>query len=203
MAKEKSEAQIEAEQDLEALDLEIKRVELETAQLNLEEARDRNVRLKHEKADRTRKNEQRQSQLATDRHNRRVLRDKTCSHRQGGSPASPFKGKGDSALNIFNMPDGFTQLVKCVICRGEWWSPHPSDQATAQRPEESAKERDARVAKYKSDLAAFNEIKAKAEDKLTIEAAQPMDCGVTFTTTNTETGAPVLRRRPCDSYAAA
>ncbi|MGA2087004.1 MAG: hypothetical protein ABSG60_15955 [Terracidiphilus sp.] len=197
----KSTAEAKAESDLAKLDLEIKRIDLETKQLDLEEAKERNQRLKNEKADRSRKNRQRQAQLATDRANRKALMAE-CNHRQGGSPKNPYKGKGDSALSVFNMPDGFTKLIKCIICRGECWSPHPADQATAIREGETAAQRDARVAKYHADLAEFNRLYDLAKDKLSEEAAQEMQCGVTITTTNTETGAPVLRRRPCDRYAA-
>ena len=204
----KSAAQLKAEEELKELNLQIARrqakiqeIALETAELDLEEAKDRNARLKADKADKSRKNKQRQGQLHIDRSNRRQLRDHTCSHRQGGSPRNQYKGKGDSALSVFNMPDGFTQLVKCIICRGEWWSPHPADQAQKPRDGETAGECRARVAQYRDDYEEFQRVLALAMDKLTEEAAQPMECGVTITTTNLETGAQTLRRRPCDSYA--
>lgn len=175
-------------------------VQLETALLELDEARDRNARIKAEKADKSRKNKQRQDQLATDRNTRAALAEQ-CNHRQGGSPRNPYQGKGDSALFIAKMPDGFTRVVGCGICRGRWWNPHPADGAKAQRPGESADEAKTRVARHKAAGAKFEEMLAKAKDKLSDEAAQEMDCGVTISVTNAE-GVTVIRRRPCDSYAA-
>lgn len=198
----KSAAQVKAEDELKDLDLRIKQTLLREAEMRLEMTEETVTAYQNTKADRERKNRQRQAQLATDRANLKAL-SKQCSHRQGGSPKNPYKGKGDSALNVFNMPDGFTKVVKCIVCRGVMWSPHPADQAKNQRLGESAAERDARVAKYEADLAEFDRLYEMAKDKLTEEAAQEMECGTTISTTDLNTGAPILRRRPCDSYATA
>jgi hypothetical protein len=197
----KSPAQAKAEQGIEDLDARLKTIALKKAEMELELVTKQVTEFQNAKTDSARKNRQRQAQLAIDRANRKALM-AGCNHRQGGSPKNPYKGKGDSALSIFNMPDGFTKLVKCIICRGPCWSPHPADQATAIQEGETASERDERVRNYHEDLAEFNRLYDLAKDKLSEEAAQEMQCGVTITTTNTETGAPVLRRRPCDRYAA-
>lgn len=200
----KSAAQLRAEAELVALDLEIKRIELETKQLDLEDARDRNQRMKADKADRARKNSQRQAQLATDRAARRKMA-KLCSHRSGASPGNPYEGDdmADTTLLVALMPDGFTKLILCYgPCRLRMFSPHPVDGAKACRAGESAKERDARVKDFLEDQEEFDRLLALAKKKKSPEARAPMDCGVTISVTNEETGMPVLRQRPCDSYAA-
>ncbi len=178
---------------------ELDAIALETAQLNLEEARDRNARIRAEKEDKSRRNKQRQQQLRNDLATRRILSSR-CSHRQGGSPNNPLGGKGATALNVVKMPDGFTKLVMCGVCRLRTFSPHPRNQSEKARQGETQAEAKARAVKYREDLAAFDKLLAMSKDTLTEEASQEMDCGVTITITN-EDGIPVLPTRPCDSYA--
>lgn len=115
-------------------------------------------------------------------------------------------GKGPSSLSVANMPDGFTKLILCNICPLRVFSPHPRNMS--QKPKfltregrmETKAEAEARAAKYEQDRKAFEALYEMSKDKLTAEAAQEMDCGTTFTTTNGD-GIPVLPNRPCDSYA--
>jgi hypothetical protein len=65
---------------------------------------------------------------------------------------------------------------------------------------ENAAKRDARVEKYHADLERFNELVKMSQDKISPEATQEMDCGTTISVYNQETGMPVYRERPCDSY---
>ncbi len=185
-----------AEKNLQA---ELDACALETAQLNLEEARDRNARMRAEKEDKSRRNKQRQQQLSNDLATRRILSSR-CGHRQGGSPNNPLGGKGATALNVVKMPDGFTKLVMCSVCRLRVFSPHPRNQSQKVRDKETPAEAKARATKYQEDLAAFDKLLAMSKDTLTEEASQEMDCGVTITITNGD-GIPVLPTRPCDSYA--
>ncbi len=184
---------------------ELDAIALETAQLNLEEARDRNARILAEKAEKTRRNQQRQQQLGNHRSTKKIVSSR-CTHRQGGSPGNPMGGKGPSALSVANMPDGFTKLIVCNICPLRLFSPHPRNMSrkprhlTAEARMETKAEAEARANRYQQELAAFEKLLEMSKDKLTADAAQEMDCGVTFTITN-EDGIPVLPTRPCDSYA--
>ena len=177
----------------------IEEMQLEAAKLNLEELRESIAERKANKEVKARQNKQRQTQLLNDLRNRNLIA-AGCNHRQGASPADPYNGKGASALNVASMPDGFTRLVMCGICRLRVFSPHPRNGGTKPRQGETPAQAKARVEKYKEELAAFNKLVEHSKDKLTAEASQMMDCGVTIVTTNEETGAPVLRDRPCDSY---
>jgi hypothetical protein len=179
---------------------EIDRIQLETAQLNLDEARESNAERINRKASNARKNKQRQDQLAADVSTRRGMSLK-CRHRQGGTPSDPFNGKGATSLNTVKMPDGFTVLIMCGVCRGRWFSPHPRNQATKPRPGESKEQAQDRVEKYNADKETFDRLYEMSKDTLTPEAAQTMDCGTVIQTINTETGMPTYRDRPCDSYA--
>jgi len=179
---------------------EIDRIQLETAQLNLEEARESNAERKARKEANARKNRQRQDQLAADVAVRKQQA-KRCKHRQGGSPVDPFNGKGATSLNVAKMPDGFTLLIMCGVCRLRKFSPHPRDQGTKPRPGESAQQAKDRVEKYLADKAEFDILLDQAKDTLTPEAAQFMDCGTVIQTINPDTGAQTFRPRPCDSYA--
>lgn len=187
-----------------AAELEQERLEvmLERERLDLDEAKDRNAQRMQMKAANSLKNKQRQAQLQTDLHNRDTI-SAGCSHKQGGSPSNQYGGKGATALKLVYLPDGFTELIMCAICRLRRFSPHPMNQAKKIFEGENATARDARVAKYRADKDAFDALRELTKDTLTPEAAIPMHCGVTIQTTNLETGMPTMRPRPCDSYAVA
>lgn len=174
-------------------------VQLETAQLQLERQKEENAQYKARKAEKERQNAQRQEQLSIDRNNR-VRTAALCTHRQGGTPRNPMKGKGPTALKRIKMPDGFTVLIACSICRLRKYSPHPMNKSPKRKKDESEAQAKARVEKYEADVIEFARLNEEAEDGLTAEATQPMDCGVKFRVTDAD-GRPVYRQRPCDSYA--
>ena len=178
---------------------EILNIELETRLLDLDEARENNQRRLALKADNSRKNAQRQKQLASDVATRNSIAAQ-CKHRQGASPSNPYNGKGATALNVARMPDGFTKLIMCSVCKLRVFSPHPANQSEKQKPGETQADRNQRVKKYKRDVERFKELLDMSKDTLTEESSQEMDCGVTISITDSD-GIPVLPRRPCDSYA--
>lgn len=151
---------------------EIESVTLETAKLNLEEARERNARLKAEKAERSRKNRQRQAQLANDRETaRRVQAD--CFHQQGGGPEDTLEGDGPSILTVAIMPDGYSELLQCARCGLALMTPHPL-----------LKKEDPK--KFAADKKYFDALRKKAKgNKL-----QPMQC-VSFTFQKDD-GTPII-----------
>lgn len=178
---------------------EIERVQLETALLNLEQAKIQNAQHVARTEEKKRFNAQRQNQLSIDRHGRIEL-SKRCSHRQGGTPRNPLKGKGPTSLNVVKMPDGFTKMITCSICRLRKFSPFPPDMSTKKKDGETAEQAKKRVAKFHADKKHFDWLLEKAQDGLTPEATQEMDCGVVIKVTDAD-GMPVYRPRPCDSYA--
>lgn len=111
MAKEK-------EKTLEEIQREIAEVELETKQLNLAEARDRNEKFKQAEATRHKHNRQRQSELKqTDAGQKAIIR--ACRHKSGGSPTNVLKGGGIGSFSILTralMPDGVTVFIQCARC---------------------------------------------------------------------------------------
>lgn len=183
------------------LDAELKRVQLETAQLQLDEQREKNHTLKAQKAEKSRQNQARQTQLRSEVETRASITRK-CRHRQGGTPKNPYNGKGPTALNIATMPDGFTKLIMCGICRLRIFTPHPRDASKKPKGNETAAEAKNRVERYNEDLERYNELLEMAKDNLTEEGAQEMDCGTTIVLRD-EDGREVLPIRPCDTYATA
>lgn len=178
---------------------EMQRIQLETAKLTLEEAKERIAKSDGEKKRRARLNAQRQGQLRIDNAGRVEL-SKRCSHRQGGTPKNPLKGKGPTSLNVVKMPDGFTMMIQCSICRLNLYSPHPGNQSTKPKHGESSSDTKRRIAKFHTDKAYFDALLEKSQDGLTPESTQIMDCGVKLRVTDAD-GMPVLRPRPSDSYA--
>jgi hypothetical protein len=174
------------------------------AEMDLE-LTERRVR-KHEETEHVRKiqNAQRQSNLRSIA-NGKANTALNCSHRQGATPKNRFKGKGPSALVVSNMPDGFTKYVMCTICPLRVYSPHPQDKDPKPRKNlqtgrmETAAEAKARVEQWKKDTREFKKLLAHSQDKLTEEASQEMECGVTMEVTNHE-GLRVYKRRPSDFY---
>lgn len=181
------------------IEQEIKRVQLETARLQLDEQRDRNEHLKATKAEKSRRNMERQKQLRAEVSTRTQISNK-CKHRQGGTPKNPLNGKGPTALNIAMMPDGFTKLIMCSVCRLRVFTPHPRNQSTKPRDGETAAQAKNRAGQYQDDLEYYNRLMEMAKDNLTEEGAQEMDCGTTIVLRDDE-GREVLPTRPCDTYA--
>jgi hypothetical protein len=181
----------------------IAEAQLEREQILLEQTREQSAAYKAGKFQKARVNAQRQEQLAIDVRNRRAV-SKQCNHRQGGTTRNPYKGKGKTSLNRVLLPDGFSKLIMCSICRLRLFSPFPLNKTprpkrTATGVETSAQAA-ARVRKFHEDEKQFNKLWEDAEDSLTPEASQVMHCGVTFTVTDPD-GMPIMKPRPCDTYA--
>lgn len=172
---------------------------LRTAELNLERSEEEYSRHQQTKAANKVKNENRQKQLRAENDTRRRTSAR-CNHRQGGTPKNPLRGKGHTALNVVKLPDGFTKLVSCQLCRLRCFSPHPQDGARKPREGETAEQAKVRVKKFIADTAEFERLYEMSRDGLTEESVTEMDCGVTFSLFDGE-GLPVYSRRPCDSYA--
>jgi hypothetical protein len=152
-------------------------------------------------ADKKRQNAQRQQQLAIDLRGRRHV-SRNCSHKQGGTPKKMYAGKGDTALKKVILPDGFSMLIMCSICRLRVFSPHPLDQSNKVRKGETPQQANARVAKWVKDTAEFAHLVEMSDEAKSAEFTEAMDCGITMKVTDAD-GLPVFRRRPCDTYATA
>ncbi len=187
-----------AEQSLAQIEAEIKRVELETAQIRLEQTRDENETYKARKAARIRANEQNLAQLRTDHAEKRAVIS-GCTHRQGGSPGRERKGAGPSALRAVVLPDD-RELIMCANCPLRVFSPLATDKNPKRRRGESEEQAKARVERYTADLAEFEKLKELSQDQLTPEAAQAMHCGKTFEFKGGD-GNNIVMPAPCDSYA--
>lgn len=174
---------------------------LREAEIRLQETEERIQRFDAQRADAKRMNAQRQEQLAIDLRGRKSVA-RQCSHRQGGTPKKPYAGKGDTALKKVTLPDGFSMLIMCAICRLRTFSPHPADQSKKLRKGETPAMAKARVAKWQKDTAEFAKLIEMSEDAKSAEMTEAMECGVTMSVTDAD-GAPVFRRRPCDTYATA
>lgn len=190
----KAAQQLQSKDDIE---LQIAQTRLKRETLDLEAAQEDNDRRVQTKAQRARANRQRQQDLANEVAGRKAAT-RQCTHRQGGSPGALNKGKGPTALNVAKMPDGFTKLIMCGICRLRRVNPHPADKSKKIRAGETAAMRDARVLKFETDQAEFDRLYELSRDGLTPESVQEMDCGVTLMSTD-EDGIPLLKPRPFDT----
>lgn len=190
---------------------ELEKIQLETAMLDRDEAVERNKQRLAQKAQSERLFKERQRGFAATTASRIKMRDEQCTHRQGGAMSNPMEGNGKSALGVSRMPDGWTKMIKCLVCRGDWFTPHPYFMREDAFPagfhmpggivlerEESKPEVAARLRLYKEDSARFVELLKHAKDKLTPEAAQEMDCGTVHVLTNMKTGVQVYPWRQCD-----
>jgi hypothetical protein len=186
-----------AEKAMEQVEAEIKAIQLETAQLELEEARERIEAHKAGKEVRSRQNAQRQGQLRTDLRERATVI-ASCTHRQGGSPGRERKGSGPSALRIVILPDNRT-LVMCANCPLRVFSPYPGLKNPQQLPGETKAKREARLQAFAVASAEFEKLTERSQDQLTPEAATPMHCGKQFSFV-AGNGNQVAVPAPCDSY---
>lgn len=187
-----------AEKTLDEIQHEIAAIQLQTARINLEKAKDENAKYEANNALRSRLNRQTQRQLRTDHYERaRVIRD--CTHRQGGSPGRERRGDGPSALRVVILPDTRT-LIMCANCPLRVFSPLPTDKSPRQKPGETAAEAKARVVHYRTELEEFERLEMLSAQQLTPEAAAPMHCGKQFTFAGRD-GESMVMPAPCDSYA--
>lgn len=202
MAEQKKLTAEEVEDQLRQIRLRTAQAELQKAEMELEQTEENVANFKAQREARGRQNAQRQGQLAKDA-NDLARTTRACSHRQGGSVGKHATqwGKGQSALTIVLLPDESqdSKLIMCSICRLRVFSPNPINRVPRPRNNETAAEAKQRVQQYERDMKAFSELEEMAKDKLTPEAAKPMDCGVTFKFQDGD-GREVLIPRPCDSY---
>ena len=187
-----------ANKTTEEMQAEITRIELETKQIELESAIEKNAEYREQKAARLRANEQRLAQLRQDLSDKQAVI-KTCTHRQGGAPGRERQGKGPSALRVVILPDN-RQLVMCGNCPMRVFSPYPADKSPMRRKGETEEQAKARVVAFHEAQTEFERLQEEATDQLTPEAAQPMHCGKTFSFSDGN-GQPMTVKAPCDTYA--
>lgn len=180
------------------IEAEIKRIQLETAQIGLERAREENEQYKAAKELRSRQNRQRQGQLKTDLIERATVIH-GCTHRQGGSPGRERKGEGPSALRVVILPDTRT-LIMCANCPLRVFSPLPTNKNPERRRGETAADAKARVERFYRETEEFENLAERAKQQLTPEAGSPMHCGKTFAFAGRD-GNQIIMPAPCDSYA--
>jgi hypothetical protein len=109
----------EKEKSLEQIQREIAEVDLQTKQLQLAEAKDRNAKFMQAEETRRRGNRQRQAELEQGRRAAQALID-DCRHKSGGSPSNVLRGGGIGSFSIISrslMPDGVTVFLQCPRCR--------------------------------------------------------------------------------------
>lgn len=195
MADQKTTAQLADETRLRR-----EQIQLEAAELQLEETRQATTERRAQMEYKSRQSRLRQSQ-ATNQAKQQNRLASLCSHRQGGQNGDMYKGKGPTALKVEKHPDGFTVRVHCLACPFEAFSPIPSNAGKKRKPGESEDQRKDRLEKFAADKAKFDKYYAiSQEDALTGEAGSPMECGTTFKVTD-EDGNQIYRPRPSDSYA--
>jgi len=178
---------------------ELAAVELETAKIKLDQAREENQQFLARKTQRARQNEQRQAQMKTD-NEQRAAKISRCSHRQGGQPGAETEGEGASCMKGIVMPQEERRLVMCNQCPLRIWEPRKINGSAKLRQGESQSNAQKRVAAYQRDLKEFEKFWKDAQKQLTREAGQPMHCGKTFSFSDSE-GNLAHVPHPCDSYA--
>lgn len=191
----------EVQGKLDDIDLKLKAVQLKEAEMRLEITTNQVREYENSKIAKARQNAQRQTQMRGD-HMKRAKGALTCTHRQGGQVGRGQKpyGKGPTALQMVLLPDEKSKLIMCSICRLRVFSPNPLDGLKKLRPGEGREQMQERVKKYLAFRKAFEELEELVQDKLTADAAAPMDCGVTFSLQDGE-GRDIPVQRPCDKYA--
>lgn len=106
-----------------SLNLQLAETQLETAQYELEEAKDRNKRRAATIQLKERTKTQKQNALKGKRRNQ-TNTIKLCRHKMGGKPDNPLKGDGKTCLKLTRLPDGKTKLIQCGRCPLQIATPH-------------------------------------------------------------------------------
>ncbi len=157
--------------------IEIQNVQLQTAELQMEEQKEKNAAYIATKEDRSRRNKVRQAQLRSERANHEARQQK-CAHRQGGQPGETFDGNGPSILTRTEAFFEGNYIIQCARCGLKMAKPHSSLRKTNPK-------------KFQKDMELYEELlKASKTNGL-----QPMKTP-TFNFFNTETGdavAPAIR----------
>jgi hypothetical protein len=198
----------------EQIEQELAAVMLQSAQLDLDEKIESNRTRLAQKTQRERMMRERMTNLKIGRDSLRENAEK-CEHLQGAPIASPLEGGDErqSMLVVTRMPDGWSRLIYCANCRGQWWTPHPRFmqeepfKAGTKMPagvilevDETRAEAAARVRKFNADTEKFTELLKKAKKKLSDEAKQEGDSGTTHTNIMKRTGQQVFPWRACDQW---
>ena len=106
------------DKSLDQIQREIIETDLQTKQLQLAEAKDRNAKFMQAEETRRKSNSQRQTELKQGAANKRKAQ-KGCRHKAGGSPSNIHRGGGKFAFSLLTraiMPDGKTELIQCQRC---------------------------------------------------------------------------------------
>jgi len=189
------------EEQAEDLDLELKRTQLAEAKLRLELTKRNLEEFEAAERERERNKRQTQFQLETETQNLRTTQEQ-CLHKQGAPCRRPLKGTKESALRLIKLPDGFSMVIHCPICRMKVFSPHPDDRLTARREGETEAQMQARIAKFEADTARFRELLAVVESIEVGGDAVELDTGTEVTFRNARTGNPIYPRRAWDQQTA-
>lgn len=114
----------EEPKSLEEMQRELAEVQLESAHIGLDQARASAQQYRENQEAISRRNKQRQSQLATEVATEAALI-AACNHKQGGSPDNMLEGDGKSALNRAHIFFGGNIVVFCLRCPLRVAKPHP------------------------------------------------------------------------------
>jgi len=196
----------------EQMELEILQAQHEKALLDLDETKETSAQRQQQKAQKSRANAERQQGFKTAQKNQEE-RFRRCTHRQGGDLNQlDVRETNQSALMVMKMPDDFTVVISCPVCRNKRVSPHPYLQRKTPFPAgyhvtatgvileraETKKEVAERIAKYAFAKAEFDGLLKQSRDKLV--KVPDMDCGTVHILTNSETGDRVLPWRQSDVW---
>jgi hypothetical protein len=195
----------------EQMEMDILEAQHKAALLNLDELIDTNAQRQQTKAVKQRVNAERQWGFETRRAGQE-RRFALCTHRQGGALNElEVDENNQAALTVLKMPDDFTVIVSCLVCRGSRVSPHPylmrklpfpagfhmPGGVILEKAETAGEVRD-RLAKFADDTEEFNALLKLSKKKLAKVPA--MDCGATHILTNSETGEKVYPWRQSDVW---
>jgi hypothetical protein len=108
------------------IDDQLKALQLETALLNLDLAREANGKHQQNKLTKQQKFERAQRVLGQQIQNQKNMKD-ACAHQQGGFGLDDmYSGDGPSALAVTDLPLKGRQFIVCGRCLGDWTTPDPN-----------------------------------------------------------------------------
>lgn len=147
----------------EEMEREILAIQLETAQINLEQAKENNA-IFMAKKDNTRRQREQAQMTARATEAKAAQLQKVCKHRQGVAPDDIYgEGTGKSCLTRSNIFFSWNWLIQCVWCGLRNQTPHPSRRSKKLLPGETQEMMQARVKKYEEDLAEHKRLLAEAK----------------------------------------
>jgi hypothetical protein len=166
--------EIEAENQL--LQQQVLKVQLETAQIALEQQKEQNEQWKARREATSRNNKRRQAQLARDRKVMTATQ-RACRHRQGGRHENIKRGTGASSLTRSEIFFQGNFLIQCNRCGLKMQRPHPLLRKIDRKLYDKAMEE-------------YNYLLAQSEEN----ELEPMH-STTFTFTRDD-GTPIIPRDP-------